>query len=257
MTDAGQTAVPVAHTGVKGARRVAIIAIVASLSITALVGIAVLLTGTDDDALDKVLVTALVLAAFSVTSLCHLAVVGRAPQIVGFVGIVGIVASVCAFVAAEVLIWADNLSSDANQNWSRTLGVLTVLALSLAHANLLLLLESRKRLIVRVGLKVTLTLIALVAIGIWIPILDNGTFPDSNSEWYWRVFGVVAILDALGTIVLPVTGAVLRDQPRRIDHQLALPADLVERLELLAAKQNSTSDAVAIDILERGTGGSL
>jgi hypothetical protein len=254
MTDAGQTAVPLPHTGVKGARRVAVIAIVASLSITALVGIVVLLTGTDDDALDKVLITALVLAAFSVTSLCHLAVVGRAPQVVGFVGII---ASACAFVAAEILIWTDNLSSDANQNWSRALGVLTVLALSLAHANLMLLLESRTRFIVRVGLPVTLTLIALVAIGIWIPILDNGTFPDSNSDWYWRVFGVLAILDALGTIVLPVTGAILRDQPRRVEHQLALPADLVERLELLAAKQNSTSDAVAIDILERGVGGSL
>jgi hypothetical protein len=238
-------------TRVKGARRVAIIAIIVSLSVTALVGIVVLVSGSSDDTLGHILLTTLVLAAFSVTSLCHLAVVGKAPQVVGFVGIV---ASAGAFVAAEVLIWSANIfSSDNSENWFRALGVLTVLALSLAHANLMLLLQSRKRQVVRIGLGVTLGLIALVAIGIWIPLLDNGTFPDDNSSaWYWRLFGVLAILDVLGTIVLPVTGAILRDTPRGVENQLTLPAGLAAQLEALAASQNSTRDAVAIAILSRG-----
>ncbi len=228
----------------------AIIAIIASLSVTALVGIIVLLTGANNEVLSHILVTTLVLAAFSVTSLCHLAVVGKSPQVVGFVGIV---ASGGAFVAAEVLIWtANNFSSDSTQNWFRALGVLTVLALSLAHANLMLLLESRRRRIVRLGLRVTLVLITLVAIGIWIPLLDNGTFPDSNNDWYWRVFGVLAILDVLGTIVLPVTSAILRDTPRNVERQLTLPIALAQSLDALAAKQNSSRDAVALRILESG-----
>lgn len=250
MTDAQHAPSSPPRSGVRGARRVAIIAIIASLSVTALVGIVVLLTGTNNEVLSNILGTTLVLAAFSVTSLCHLAVVGRAPQIVGFIGIV---ASGLAFVAAEVLLWSNgNLSDNSTQYWFRALGVLTVLALSLAHANLMLLLESRKRPIVRMGLRITLVLIAVVAIGIWIPILDNGIFPDSNSDWYWRVFGVLAILDVLGTIVLPVTGAILRDTPRNAERGLTLPAELAEQLDALAATHNTTRDAVAIDILKRG-----
>jgi hypothetical protein len=249
MTEAQPAPVPDPRTGVRGARRAAIIAIVASLSVTALVGIVVLLTGVNNEVLSKILGTTLVLAAFSVTSLCHLAVVGKAPQIVGFVGIV---ASGLAFVAAEVLLWSNNdLSTDWSQNWFRALGVLTVLALSLAHANLMLLLQSRERRIVRIGLRVTLALIALVAIGIWIPILDNGTFPDSNSDWYWRAFGVLAILDVLGTIVLPVTGAILRDTPRSAERQLTLPVELAQKLDVLAATQNTTREALALALLER------
>jgi hypothetical protein len=253
MTEAQQATAPAIAARVKGARRIAIVAIIVSLSFTALVGIIVLLSGSSDDSLSKILLTTLVLAAFSVTSLCHLAVVGKAPQVVGFVGIV---ASAGAFLAAVVLIWSsDDFESDATQNWFRALGVLTVLALSLAHANLMLLLQSRKRQIVRIGLWITLALIAVVAIGIWIPLLDNGTFPDDNSDWYWRLFGVLAILDVLGTIVLPVTGAILRDTPRIGQRNLALPGELADRLDALAAAQKTTRDAVALGILERGIDG--
>ena len=253
MSEAQSTKAPPQRTGVRGARRAAIIAIIASLAATALVGIIVLLSGSSSDTLSRILLTTLTLAAFSVTSLCHLAVVGKAPQVVGFVGIV---ASIGAFVAAEVLVWSnDVLSSDASQNWFRALGILTVLALSLAHTNLMLLLQSRKRRIVRIGLRVTIVLIAVVASGIWIPLLDNGTFPDSNSDWYWRLFGVLAILDVLGTIVLPVTGAILRDAPRNAEPQLVLPADLIDKLDALAQKQNMTRDAVALDILNRAVDG--
>jgi hypothetical protein len=250
MTDT-QPEVEVPRTGVKGARRVAIIAIIVSLSITALVGIVVLLTGADSDVLSEILLTTLVLAAFSVTSLCHLAVVGRAPQVVGFVGIV---ASACAFIVSEMLIWSNGSLASGPINWLTVLGVLTVLALSLAHANLMLLLESRKRKIVRIGLRITLGLIALVATGIWISLLDNGLI--SYSDWYWRVFGVLAILDVLGTIVLPVTGAILRDEPRRTERQLGLSPELAARLDALAAEQKTTRDAIAIGILERGVSSS-
>ena len=252
MTDAQPVEIAARRTGVRGARRIAIIAIIVSLSVTALIGIIVLITGANNDVLGKILSTTLVLAAFSVTSLCHLAVVGKAPQLVGFVGIV---ASAGAFLAAELLLWGNgNFSSDFTQNWLRALGVLTVLALSLAHANLMLLLESRRRRIVRIGLRVTLGLIALVAIGIWIPILDNGTFPTEDSDWYWRVFGVLAILDVLGTIVLPVTGAILRDTPRSVEGHLLLPPQLAARLDELAVAQNTTRQAIALDILERSVG---
>lgn len=251
MTAPQPAAASVTTSRVKGARRVAVITIVVSLAVTALVGIVVLLSGSTDDVLGRILGTTLVLAAFSVTSLCHLAVVGKAPQIVGFVGIL---ASGGAFVAAEVLVWAgDTLPPHSLDDWFRTLGVLTVLALSLSHANLLLLLEARKRQIVRAGLRATLVLIAFVAIGIWIPLLDNGTFPDDTSgQWYWRLFGVLAILDALGTIVLPVTGAILRDTPRSAEHHLILPAGVADRLDALASQRNLTREAVALELLERG-----
>ncbi|MDP3209568.1 MAG: hypothetical protein Q8M65_10500, partial [Rhodoglobus sp.] len=78
-----------------------------------------------------------------------------------------------------------------------------VLAVSLAHANLLLLLEERKSPILRAGLFVTVGLIGLLAVLIILPVLTDGRIPGDNDS-YWRVLGVVAILDVLGTIVLPV-----------------------------------------------------
>jgi hypothetical protein len=243
------------RTAVKGARRAAVIAIVVSLGITALVGIVVILSGSSNETLGRILETTLVLAAFSVTALCHLAVVGRAPQVVGFVGIV---ASALAFVAAVVLIWGNwNFSSVFTDWWLRTLWTFTVVALSLAHANLMLLLEGRKNRVVRIGLRSTLVFIAVVALGIITPVLSGGHVPGDNGDVYWRTFAVIAILDVLGTIVLPVTGIFLRDAPRAAiaggaaAASIPISTALAASLDEIAVARNSSREAVAVDILQK------
>ncbi|MDP3209324.1 MAG: hypothetical protein Q8M65_09270, partial [Rhodoglobus sp.] len=98
------------RTLLKDLRRTTIIFIIVSLSLAALVGIVTLLTGTFGEVQGKIILTTLLVAGFSITSLCHLAVVGRALKIVGFFGIA---MSALALATGAVLIWAswDNWSS--------------------------------------------------------------------------------------------------------------------------------------------------
>jgi hypothetical protein len=229
----------------KGIRRVAIIFIIVSLGIAALFGIVTLLTGDFGEIQGKILLTTLLLAGFSITALCHLAVVGRALRIVGFAGIV---MSVLAFITGAVLIWRswDNWSD----GWETTLkafSVFAILAASLAHANLLLLLAERRNPAVRIGLFITVGLIALLALLIILPIVTEGEIPGDDGEPYWRALGVVAILDVLGTIVLPVLGRFLRDggtattiHPATIQ----LDADATAKLDRIAAATGSSRDSI-------------
>lgn len=227
------------------ARRSAIIAIVVSLSLTALIGIITLLSGDFGETQGKVLLTTLLLAGFSITVLCHLAVVGRALQVVGFVG-VGV--SAVALVAGLLLIWRDWGNYDDVEPLLKTFGVFGVLAVSFAHANLLLLLGQRRNQTVRLLLYITVAIIGAVALLLCLPIATGGEIPGDNGDWYWRLLGVVAILDVLGSIVLPVTGRFLRDD-RRVRLELELSEELDARLTAAAA--GGSREAAAIAALEK------
>jgi hypothetical protein len=227
------------------ARRIAVIAIVVSLSATALIGIVTLLSGDFGETQGKVLLSTLLIAGFSITVLCHLAVVGRALQVVGFIG-VGV--STVALAVGLVLIWRDWYAADDTDFLLKTLGVSSVLAISFAHANLLLLLGQRRNQVVRLLLYATVALIAIVALMLCLPIASGGEIPE-DPDIYWRVFGVVAILDVLGTIVLPVTGRLLRDD-RAARLELTLSADLDARLGAAAQAAGSSKEEAAIAALE-------
>ena len=193
---------------VRGVRRAAIIAIIGSLVIAAILGIIALLSGEFGEVQGKVLVTTLTVAAFGTTALCHLATVSRQVRVVGFVGIA---ASAIAAACALVLIWMPwDANIDTEWLW-KGLGLAGVAAVSLAQANLLLLLAGRQHPVIRTTLWVTLGAVAIVAVMIWLPIMSEGEIPGQGAEEaYWRFFGVVAIIDALGTIALPILGLVLR-----------------------------------------------
>src|SRR5690606_2931072 len=121
------------------------------------------------------------------------------------VGFVGIAASAIAALCACVLIWLP-WDTDIDTEWFwKGFGLAAVAAVSLAQANLLLLLAGRDSSGIRVTLWVTLGAIAVIAIMIWLPIITDGDIPgDRGYEDYWRFFGVTAIIDALGTIALPI-----------------------------------------------------
>ena len=147
---------------VRGTRRAAIIAIVASLAIAALLGIIALLSGEFGSLQSKVLLTTLTIAAFGTTALCHLAVVTRSVRVVGFAGIA---ASLAAAICAFVLIWVDwSTWWEQTEWWWKSLGILSIVAVSLAQANLLLLLAGRAQPLIRVALAVTLAAVAIVAV---------------------------------------------------------------------------------------------
>jgi len=227
-------------TSLTGIRRIAIIFIIVSLSLAALVGIVTLLTSSFGELQAKVLLTTLLLAAFSITALCHLAVVGRTLRAVGFAGIA---VSLAAFVTGALLIWRSWESwNDGWETALRVFAVLAILAASIAHANLLLLLAERRNPVVRTGLLITVGLIALLALLLSLTIATNGDIPGENGEAYWRFVGVVGILDVLGTIVLPVLGRFLRDGGPQAT--VLLDADATAKVDRIAHASGSTRAAV-------------
>lgn len=231
-------------SSLKGFRRTAIVFIIVSLTIAALFGIITLLTGEFGELQGKILLTTLLLAGFSITALCHLAVVGRTLRIVGFVGIA---VSALAFISGAILIWRSWESwSEVWELTLKTFAVFAIAAASLAHANLLLLLGERRNQVVRIGLWVTLGLIALLAVLIILPIVTEGEIPGDNGEPYWRALGVVAILDVLGTIVLPVVGRVTREGATAITVRIEGAA--AENLTAVAASRGMTPSAVLTEL---------
>ncbi|MGI9821857.1 hypothetical protein [Agromyces sp. Marseille-Q5079] len=201
-----------AAKALRGYRRIAIVALVASLSITAVVGIVTLLSGDFGEVQGRVLGTTLLIAGASILALCHLSVVGRPVRVVGFVGLG---ASAVALVIGLLLIWTPWY--DDGGGWPvdlwRWFGITSIIAASLAHANLLLQLSGRRRRAVRTALAITLAAIAVVAVMLVLPLLSDWEIPGDDGGEYWRWFGVIAIVDALGTIVLPVVALLVREQP--------------------------------------------
>ncbi|RZS59351.1 hypothetical protein EV141_0572 [Microcella putealis] len=192
---------------ITAARRGAIYGIIISFSAAALVGIVALLGGDFGETQGRVVLTTVLVGAFSITALCHLAVADRAMRVVAAVGLL---ASAAGLVFGLVLIWRD-WDAPGFDDWLRAFATAGILAVSVAHANLLLLLAGRRRRVIRVGLALTLVAIAVVAVMLILPILTDGDIPGPDAELYWRVAGVVGILDALGTVVVPVLAIFLRD----------------------------------------------
>ena len=246
MSDIDKTRTPPA---VRGLRRIAIVVVIVSLLIAGALGIVALLSGDFGQTQGQILLTTLTVAAFGLTALCHLAIAGRSYRIVGYLGIA---ASVAALVPALVLIWYSLDVGLASGEWFRALGVLTILAVTLAQVNLLLRLASSSRPVVRVGLLITLGAAAIVAIMLWLPILTEGRIPGSDYG-YWRFFGVVAIVDVIGTIAVPIIGLVVRGRPEDASRvTLDIPSTVWARIDAAAAAQGIPRERVAIAALERG-----
>lgn len=250
---------------VGAARKGAIYGIIVSFTLTAVVGIIALLSGDFGETQGRIILTTLLMGGVSITALCHLAIADRAMRLVGFVGLA---ASTIALATGLVLIWRDwNL--EGFDDWLKVFAISGVLAVSFAHANLLLLLAGRRRQIIRIGLMVTLVMIAAVAIMISLPIASEGEIPGvGNEEWYWRLFGVVGILDVLGTVVVPVLAIFVKDapavaivdatdapapHPASTEHlTLSLPAELSRAVEQRAAADGVDATTAALAALRRG-----
>ncbi len=242
----------------KGVRRVTVIIIIAAFAASALIGIYALVGGGVNETVGKVIGTTAIVGLASVSILCHLAIVGRAIRVIGFVGIA---ASVVAFFTAMVMIWtnwADNW--DAQGQWGKALLLSSLLAGFLAQANLLLLLSTRKQPIIRYTLLATFVTMAIVYICVALLTLTDGHIADGWNEGFGRMVGVFAILDALGTVLSPVLGLVLKTreplakgsvtgQTRTLT--VTISADAAARLTASAEKAHVSVETLAANILEK------
>jgi hypothetical protein len=180
--------------------RVLLIVLIGSLSLTAIVGILVLLLGGSIGILElRVLLTTLVLALFSLTGLAASVRFARGQVVV--LGGLGLAISGLGLLLSLIVIWSD-------PEWEpvyRGMAVAMILAAAIAYASLFLLITPRVSM-VTVAMYVTLAALAVVA-GMLIALaLSDFDFGQA----FFRILGAVAILMVLGTLLAPLLNRVLR-----------------------------------------------
>jgi hypothetical protein len=236
---------------IKGIRRVAVWTVVVALVITALIGIYTIVSGELGETQSKVMLTTLAVAGFSVLALCHLAIVERDVKAVGWIGI-GM--SAVALLSATILIWwnFDDYSYQPGgvyMNITKSFAISGLAALSLAHANLMLLLKTAPLRWIQSSLSVALILITIVPTLVIPVILTDGNFPpQSFQDVYWRFFAVILILDALCTIALPVATLIVRGQNKQHAPERVEPASSAKSVTVTLTGVSATwvnTEAVA------------
>lgn len=173
-----------------------LIGIVSSLVASALVGIFVLLTGSFDNTDWKILGTTLAVGIFSITSLANLRTFDSDKGLFRSYSAASIIISIAAFCLVTGLIWSES-TSDIIGKFTATFAVLAV---SSAHASMLLPLRNRganQKTVVTATLMFIAAVAAMIIYLVWAADTDVG-------DLYYRTLGVFAILDVLGTIIAPI-----------------------------------------------------
>jgi F0F1-type ATP synthase assembly protein I len=235
-----------AVSGAAPVRTVIVRVIIGSFSLAALLGIVALLRGGEfGPTQTRVLLTTLLVGVVSIAALCYLATAGRRSQPVGVAG--GAIVLV-PFATALLMIWG-NVEDRPSEGLLKAFAIGAIVAATLAQACVLLVLAERGRTGVRRILLTTLVLAGALAVMTSSLVLG---YTPSESGYFFRVLGVVAILDVLGTVVVAAlmkfgAGDVAAAPARAADPTLGgirLPADLAEGVSDLAARSGQSREEV-------------
>jgi len=163
-----------------------------SLSITALIAIGILLFGKFGTIENKILITTLAVGFASLAGLCCSSII----NVCGLrsFSIFGILSACVSFSIANLMIW-----TQIRDPMEQVFGTASVVMIVCSHTSLLLLIKINSRTI-RDVLYATIVCIAIVAI-MYIIVLWSNKPPG---EYFFRLMGVIAILDVLGTILTPM-----------------------------------------------------
>lgn len=223
-------------------RRVIVTVTIVSFSVAALLGVLALLGGDFGDTQVRVLLTTVTVGVVSIGVLCYLSVAGTPFQAVG---VLGGVAVLVPLATALLLIWAEEpIGRNDDAVWE-AFGVGAIVAGTLAQACLLLAIAHRKSPVVRVLLALTLVLAGLLAAIMSALVL--GALPDE--EYVARGFGVLAILDVLGTVVVAAL-AKFGPGPGGVE-KVSLPAAMVAELDRRAAATGRSRDDIAATAIDQ------
>jgi uncharacterized membrane protein YfcA len=185
-------------------KRYFITAIITSLVISALIGIFVILLGSFGSIQARILLSTLAIGVFSITSLANLRNLESGHPSYRRFAWLSITFSLIAILLTLSLIWI----SVEQGPWKPTL-VFIILAVSTAHASLLLPSRTRSTLL-DTAVTATLACITFVAGFLVYLIIVGG---DVVGDFFYRLLGVFAILDVLGTIVTPILARITPKTP--------------------------------------------
>lgn len=188
-------------------RRTIVIVIVVTFSLAAAGGIIVLLGDVESEATFKVIGTTALTGAVSVAAFCGATLIGRQAQ---WFGIVTIGLAVVTLGLALWFLWGDPFGGPDNYEvWDFLFKALASFALLTAVASVssLILLLTVRTLVVRLGLPITL---GLLAAGTCLTLVTTWVESAWELEWLTRINGIVWILAALGVVVVPLTSLLLK-----------------------------------------------
>ena len=171
-------------------RRVAATLTIGSFSVAALMGIIALLGGGDfGEGEGRVLLTTLIVGCASICALSYLATTGTRWARIGALGGVVLIVPVGT---ALLLVWSD--WGGDSEGVLKTFGIGVVLAVTCAQVCLLLALAGAGRL--------GAVLWSTVAVAVLVACLVSAMIVDGlGGNDPWRLLGILAILDVLGTVV--------------------------------------------------------
>jgi len=173
-------------------RRVVATLTIGSFSVAALMGILALLGAGDFGENEaRVLLTTLIVGSTSICVLCYLATAGTRWVAIGVAG--GLVV-LLPLATALVLVWGDWDGDTDHEVLLKTFGIGVVLAVTLAQLCLLLALAGSRR-------PLAFVLWATVAMAVTVAGLVCGLITEAVDGDIWKLLGIVAILDVLGTLV--------------------------------------------------------
>ena len=167
--------------------------LILALSISALIGIIIFLVGEFGTTEIQLLLTTLAIAGYSLTGLGSSTIHNRT----GFrlFSLIGMLISVLGFLTTIIFIWE---IIDPDDMW-QTVVIFIILSISMAHISLLLQTRPKSNRI-KYALVGTIIFISIVAL-----MLVKSTINEfEENEFYFRLLGVFAILDVLGTITTPI-----------------------------------------------------
>ncbi|MCX2718640.1 hypothetical protein [Lentiprolixibacter aurantiacus] len=167
--------------------------LIVALVISAVIGIVIFLVGDFGETEIKLLFTTLAIGGFSLTGLSSSTIHNRA----GFrsFALIGMLISVLAFLTTIITIW-DII--DPDYMWQTVL-IFIILSVSIAHISLLFQISPKTNK-VKYALIGTIVFISIVAL----MLIKSTINKFEENEFYFRLLGVFAILDVLGTIATPI-----------------------------------------------------
>lgn len=178
-------------------KRSFLIALVTSLVVSAIAGIIIFLLGNFDDLEVKILFTTLVIGIFSLTGLVNASLLDKT-QLIKIFGYYSLLISVFTALLLLFILWTDSVDQD------QMAIDFSIASLSSTHISLLLGISVPNGLIKFCRI-LTIFFIIVVA-GLLVYLYNSSDSIDifGFNTFYYRILGVFAILDALGTITIPI-----------------------------------------------------
>ena len=182
--------------------RLALGALAFSFVGSALIGITIILLGDFGKTELQVLTTAGSLAGFSILSLPSLFHLERARYT--YLTWLGIPSSLALFTMVLFVIWSGNILN--SEVFWKTLASVGAIAFATNHA-LLLLIPTPVKTLISLCQWTTILIIAIVCV-----LILGAIWTEEMSETMMRIFGALGVLDALGTVSVPILVTISRSR---------------------------------------------